>query len=76
LIKSLPDKEAKALFDKHAFERENNLYPRAAVTNKGYPFWDTSAAYNSLKEDIKNELHTAMSPLAFWISREEYQMFP
>jgi hypothetical protein len=75
LIKSLTDKEAETWFDKRAVERENNLHPRAAVTNKGYPFWDTSAAYKSLKEDIKNELHTAMSHFAFWSSREEYQMF-
>jgi hypothetical protein len=76
LLKAVKKKEGKAIFDQNAVEHDRNLYPRGQLTNRGYPFWDTSEASKLLKEDIDNEQHKKMKAEEFWNSREAYKLFP
>jgi hypothetical protein len=76
LIKSLSNKEERALFDAAAIAHDCLLYPRNALTVRGYPFWDTSDAKVLLTSDIDEGRHLEMKPLDLWNTREEYKLFP
>jgi hypothetical protein len=76
LIKSLKNKEDQALFDAAAVAHDCELFPRPALTDGGYPFWDTSAAKTLLAADIDRGADKEMTPFDLWCTREEYQLFP
>jgi hypothetical protein len=76
LILALKKKEDRALFDAQAIDHDRQLFPRAALTNRGYPFWDTSAAKELLASDINEGKHLTMTSRDLWQSREAYLLFP
>lgn len=76
LIIALEKKEGRAVFERDAVLHDRILHPRPQLTNRGYPFWDTSAASVFLRDDVKDDLHKTMSVDQFWRSRAAYQQFP
>lgn len=76
LIISLTKKEENAVWETNAVLHDRSLHPRPQLTNRGYPFWDTSAAAIFLRDDVKDGLHNTMSVDQFWRSRAAYQQFP
>jgi hypothetical protein len=76
LIIALEKKEGRAVFERDAVLHDRILHPRPQLTNRGYPFWDTSAASAFLRDDVKDELQKTMSVDQFWRSRAAYQQFP
>lgn len=76
LIDSLTKKEDLATFDHLTTINDEILFPRAQVTSRGYPFWDTSEASAYLKTDVKNGVHESMSMDEFYYSRDAYLAFP
>jgi hypothetical protein len=76
LLISLDKKEERAIWERDAVLHDRILHPRSQLTNRGYPFWDTSAASGFLRDDVKDELHKTMSVDQLWRSRVAYQQFP
>jgi hypothetical protein len=76
LIDALTKKEEHATFDHLAATNDAILFPRAQVTSRGYPFWDTSEASACLKPDVRNGVHETMSMEEFHNSRDAYLAFP
>jgi hypothetical protein len=76
LLKSLDNKEERAQFDIEAVAHDMALFPRAAMTVGGYPFWDTSEAKLLLTNDIEQGVDLQLQPRDLWNSREAYKLFP
>jgi hypothetical protein len=76
LIAALTKKEDHATFDHLAIVNDAILFPRAQLTSRGYPHWDTSEASAYLKPDVKNGMHISMSMEEFYYSRDAYLAFP
>jgi hypothetical protein len=76
LLISLEKKEESANWETNAVLHDRILHPRPQLTNRGYPFWDTSAASAFLRNDVKDGLHKTMRGDQFWRSRAAYQQFP
>ena len=51
-------------------------FPRAAMTSKGYPRWDTHRSSVLLHDDVKSGLASALKPAQLRSTRVEYQAFP
>ena len=58
-----------------AFVRDQEFFPVSAVTNRGKPRWQGSAAERLLKADIAEMLNDRMTPAALQRTREEYRPF-
>jgi hypothetical protein len=76
LIASVGKRLANAEFDDLALVHDQTFFPRANLTNGGYPFWDTSDAKRLLTSDIDNRLDEIMENEDLWRSRPEYMIFP
>jgi hypothetical protein len=76
LIAGLKLKEERAFFDNAAIEHHLLHFPRPQLTNRNYPFWDTSSAMTLLAEDINEGLHQQMTPSQLRNTQPEYQEFP
>jgi hypothetical protein len=76
LLKSLYNKEERSQFDAAAIVHDTALFPRRALTTRGYPFWDTSEAKVLLVKDVDDGLDLQFEPKDLWLSQEAYQIFP
>lgn len=61
--------------DVEIFREHMILFPRASLTSRGKPFWDTHPANSLLVEDTSSGRAKEFKPKALWESREEYQVF-
>jgi hypothetical protein len=75
-LKTLNQYARSASFANNAVAHAQMNHPRGAVTEQGYPFWDTSPARILLTQDIGNGLHDRMKPSELWNTRNEYKEFP
>jgi hypothetical protein len=76
LIKTLRNKEERSIFDAEAVKHDTELFPRAELTLRGYPFWDTSEAKVLLASDVEDGIDAEMKPFDLWEMRPEYKAFP
>lgn len=76
LIVALNSKEGRARFDSNAVAHDRALFPRAALTLRGIPFWDTSRAKVLLVADIDAKFDKGKTPKELWNERDEYKEFP
>jgi hypothetical protein len=51
-------------------------FPRAEMTIRGYPFWDTHDARDLLEKDVKDGKANRLAPSELRKTREEYKEFP
>jgi hypothetical protein len=75
-LQTLTKHSQNALFANNAVANAQMNHPRGAVTERGYPFWDTSPACILLHQDICNGLTDQMKPSELWNTRNEYKEFP
>jgi hypothetical protein len=76
LRKVIAENKQQAVEDLADYYQDMNLHPRPAMTNRGYPFWDTSEAKLLLEKDIEDELHLDLTPSELWQTQHAYQLFP
>jgi hypothetical protein len=76
LLESIDKDQERANSDAAAVEHDLAQHPRAEHTTRNLPFWDGSRAQELLKIDIANGVHLQMTKKEFWMSKEEYQLFP
>jgi hypothetical protein len=65
-----------AAFDINALANDQRLYPPAAITSRGYPFWPNSEARRLLKADVDKGKHNEMTPQELHGEEPAYQVFP
>jgi hypothetical protein len=67
-------------FDQQAFDSFKLNYPRPALNERGYPYWDTSDARRILKVELSDPEVKAvvwpLEPIAVYERHDEYQAFP
>lgn len=71
------DQRKQSIRDEYkAYQDDMMKLPRCNTTTRGYPFWDTHKASESLQEDKESGRAKELKPMALWKSRTEYQNFP
>lgn len=63
-------------FDQLSLEKEKEMFPRNALTARGYPFWDTHPCRTLLETDLKQGRIDNMTPFQVWNSNDQYKAFP
>lgn len=63
-------------FDHLTLQKHNSAFPRMALTNRGYPFWDTHPARRLLEADVKHGRLEGKKPSDVRKSNAVYQEFP
>lgn len=58
-----------------ALAHDRLLYPRQAHNHRGEPVFDCSTAKQLLREDVRDENHVGMTPLAFQQTSPAYMVF-
>ena len=58
-----------------ALVHDRQLHPRQPYNLRGEPVFDMSLAKKKLREDVKNNKHTTMSPSMLQDTRPEYRQF-
>jgi hypothetical protein len=58
-----------------ALAHDRALHPQKTHNHRGEPVFDVSRAKLLLREDVKNKLHTVMTPSELRESRNEYKLF-
>ena len=58
-----------------ALAHDRQLYPRQTHNHRGEPVFDLSIAKQFLKEDVRNNKHTTMTPSELQKTRPEYMTF-
>ena len=61
--------------DKVALEHDHILFPKDKVC-QSYPRWEGSLAEHFLKKDMDDGKHEKVKHHDFYMSRDEYQLFP
>ena len=69
-------KRGRAKADKEAFDNFCRLQPVQAFDHRGLARWEGSRAQELLREDMDDELHTSLAPIALWETRDEYEEYP
>lgn len=76
-MKKMTDKRRVLLEEQERdFEHHCLHYPRKAMTNRGYPFWDTHPASTLLVEHVKSGFADKYKPKELWMLSEHYKDFP
>jgi hypothetical protein len=73
---NIADNQERAVEDYADLIQDLDLHPRRALTNRGYPFWDTSEAKILLIQDLDDGLHLDLTPSELWETRYAYQLYP
>lgn len=76
LKKTLETEKLCIEFDKLALTNFNERNPRPPLTDKGVPFWDTSAAKSLVIEEIKSGALDGLTPQQVRDRHDEYKLFP
>lgn len=71
----LTENTERARTDSAALAHDRQLYPETQINSGGEHRWDGSAAQLLLRQDIRENRHNIMTPLALHCSREEYLVF-
>jgi hypothetical protein len=64
-----------SFLEEQAMVHDRHLHPRATHNHRGEPVFDLSEAKRLLQEDVKNGVHTRMSPSAMQCTRPAYHQF-
>lgn len=75
-IQKATKRRARSAQEEEWLKHDRKLYPRQSHNHRGEPVFDMDeAAKAQLKEDMKNNLHKEMEPMALWEKRKVYQKY-
>lgn len=76
LGETIKKRKQRADLDNVAVAEHKHSFPRGAMNNRGYPYWDTHPAKELLEVDVYKKVHESMTREALRLSRKEYTEFP